>query len=203
MWPKGRRRRHARFRGHVSKQARRLTRRAALRAGAALGALGAGLAVGTVGPEPEAANAAAEVTWRERLEVDFTPGDQVSVDHGDAGAPVGGDTFYMDGPIYAKEDIGGREAVRYHAFGVWTNDPADTQAPYQLLTTVQFRLFAAGSIMGLVNGGGTEPAGHEGAVVGGTGRYAGAQGIVRQQELSADPRVVVRATFDLLLPERG
>ena len=192
------------FRGHVSTQARRLTRRAALRAGAAISALGAGLAVSPLGPEPAAASAAADVTWRrERLEVDFTPGDQVSVGHGETGAPVRGDTFYMDGPIYAKEDVGGREAGRYHAFGVWTNDPADTQAPYQLLTNVQFRLFAAGSIMGLVNGGGTEPAGHEGAVMGGTGRYAGAQGILRQQEISADPRVVVRATFDLVLPERG
>ena len=90
----------------------------------------------------------------------------------------------------------------YHAFGVWTHDATASAAPYQLLVNVQFRLFGTGSIMGMVNGGGREPAGHEGAIQGGTGQYAGAQGTFRQRVISEAPTLVVRAAFDMLLPKR-
>ena len=180
----------------------RVSRRAALRAGATVGAVGAGLAVGAVGAGPAPTSAADDVSWRrDRVEVDFTPGDPISVVRAGSGPPMRGDTFYMDGPVYAKDDVGGNQAGMYHAFGVWTHDSTETNAPYQLLANVQFRLFAEGTIMGLINGGGTGPAGHEGAVQGGTGQYAGAQGTFRQRPVSTDPRLVVRAVFELLVPE--
>ena len=180
----------------------RLSRRAALRTGAAIGGAGAGLAVGLVGGKP-AANAAGDVDWQsERLEMDLTPADPVSIVRADGGTPMRGDTFYMDGALYAKDDAGGRQTGMYHAFGVWTHDATDSEAPYQLLVNVQFRLFGTGSIMGMVNGGGTEPAGHEGAIQGGTGQYAGAQGTFRQRVISEAPTLVVRAAFDMLLPKR-
>jgi len=161
-------------------------------------AVSASAAIGTLGPPPTVTNAAAEVTWhRERLEVDVAPSDLGSGDGGAGGPPMRGGRFYLDGPIYARDDAGGTQAGMYHGFGVWTSDARAVDAPYQLLATVQFRLFGTGSIMGLINGGGTEPAGHEGAVQGGTGRYAGAQGAFRQQVVQAGPPTVLRATFDL------
>ena len=189
-------------RGHVSKRARRFSRRAALHTGAAVAAAGASLATGTAGATATVVSAAAEVTWhRERLEVDFMPRDPVSGGSPGGGAPVRGDHLYMDGPIYARDDARGDQTGTYHAFGVWTSDASAVDAPYQLLATVQFRLFGTGSIMGMSNGGGTEPAGHEGAIQGGTGRYAGAQGTFRQQVINDGPPPVVRVTFDLILPE--
>ena len=184
-------------------RARHVSRRAALRGGAAVSAMGTGLMIGGLGMPPGPARAAADVAWRrERLQVDFTPVDPVSSVRAGSGSPMRGDTFYMDGPVYAREDVGGTQTGMYHSFGAWTTDATDTDAAYQLVANVQFRFFGEGSIMGLTNGGGTEPGGHEGAVLGGTGRFAGAQGTFRQQVIRDGPPIVVRVTFDLILPER-
>ncbi len=179
------------------REAGRLSRRAALRVGAMFGAAGAGIA--SVAPTATAQDE--EVTWREeRVELDFTPLEPVSTMRSAGESPTRGDTFYMDGPIFAKDDVGGNQTGMYHSFGTWTTDSTNTDAAYQIVANVQFRLFGTGSIMGMVNGGGTEPGGHEGAIQGGAGQYAGAQGTFRQRVVSESPRVVVRTMFDMILP---
>ncbi len=179
------------------READRLSRRTALRVGAMFGAAGAGIAA----LSPTASADDDDVTWRkDRVEVDFTPLDPVSIVRADEGSPMRGDSFYMDGPVFAKDDVGGNQTGMYHSIGAWTTDSTNTDAAYQIVANVQFRLFGTGSIMGMINGGGTEPGGHEGAIQGGTGRYAGAQGTFRQRVISESPRVVVRTVFDLILP---
>ena len=90
----------------------RLSRRAALRIGTLTGALAAGLAVGSGGSSlstvrPAHAQAGA---WRqEKLEVDFTPVDPISIVRAGSGPPQRGDWFYVDGPIYAADHVGGAE----------------------------------------------------------------------------------------------
>jgi hypothetical protein len=171
-----------------------LGRRAALRAGALVAA-----AIGALATGPARAAAPAGQR-RERREVDVTPLNTVSSALA-GGAPTRGDWFYQDGPAYAREEAGGEQIGTYHAFGAWTNDPADSSAPYQRLATVQYRLFATGSIFGMINEGGSNPADLEGIVQGGTGRFEGARGVFRQSILSPGPPPVMRTEFELVLPD--
>jgi hypothetical protein len=189
----------------------RLSRRAVLRTGALTSALGAGLAVGAGGSilataTPARAQAGA---WRqERLEVDFTPVDPISMVRAGSGPPQRGDWFYIDAPIYPAEQIGSAQLGTYQCFGAWTRAASETDAPDQRFTSVQFR-FEDGAIMGLINEGGKDPSSHVGAVQGGTGRFAGALGTFRQINLTGvisgvtPGQAAVRASFDLMLPNPG
>ncbi len=195
----------------------RVSRRAAMQAGAVVGAAGVGLAISVVGPNRVAAQ---DGPWRtEHLEVDFAPHDPISITRAGGGPPQRGDSFYIDGPIYAANDVNGAQLGTYQCFGAWTAASDDTEAPTLRLTTVQFRL-DDGSIMGLINEFGTELS--VGAVQGGTGKYIGALGTFKQDPAPAPApaspdgsattpvagtptpaRSVFRATLDLILPNVG
>ena len=187
-------------------------RRALLRTGA--GGLAAAL-FGAVGLQRRTAAQDATPTapagWRtERLEVDFTPHDAVSITLAGGGPPQRGDWFYIDAQVYAAGDVNGTPMGTYQCFGAWTAASDDTEAPSLRLTTVQFRL-DDGSLTGLINEFGTEQ--HVGAVQGGTGRYTGAFGTFVQAPVEppapATPvmgtptpsQAVFRATFDIFLPD--
>ena len=166
----------------------------------------------------EATPMAAPAGWRtEHLEVEFTPGTPlpgVTIPRAGSGPPQRGDWFYVDAPLYAAGDAGGTQIGTYQCFGAWTHASTDTGAPELRLTTVQYRL-ADGSIMGLINEIGPDPSALVGAVQGGTGRYTGALGTFQQLDAPAIPATpdasgtptpavdVVRATFDLILPNLG
>jgi hypothetical protein len=190
---------------------------------AALGRLGGGglaaALLATAGLErrtaaQDATPAAAPAGWRtERLEIDVTPQDPVSITRAGGGPPQRGDWFYVDAPIFAAGDAGGTQVGTYQCFGAWTHASDDTAAPDLRLTTVQFR-WADGSIMGLINELGTDPNAIFGAVQGGTGKYTGALGTFQQipQAPAATPAAgtpalpvpaMVRTTFELLLPDLG
>jgi hypothetical protein len=170
-----------------------------------------GITVAAAGPVRAAQDAAGMQS--EQLEVVFTPADPVTITLAGGGPPQRGDYFYVDGPIYAVDDVNGTQLGMYHCFGAWTSPADDTDAPYQRLTTVQF-LMDEGSIMGLINELGTEQASAVGAVQGGTGRFTGALGTF-QQLPTEDPaegatpapgtpgagQNVVRAVFELMLPQ--
>jgi hypothetical protein len=193
----------------------RVSRRAAIQAGAAAGAAGVGLAISVTGPNRLAAQDGA---WRtEHLEVDFAPHDPVSITRAGGGPPQRGDWFYIDAPIFAANGVNGVQIGVYQCFGAWTAASDDTEAPTLRLTTVQFRL-DEGSIMGLINEFGTEFS--VGAVQGGTGSYIGALGTFQQNPAPAPAtpegsamapaaatpmpgQSVFRATFDLILPNVG
>jgi hypothetical protein len=165
------------------------------------------------GPVRAAQDATPAGMHSEHLEVVFTPSDPVTITLAGGGPPQRGDYFYVDGPIYAVDDVNGTQIGMYHCFGAWTTAADDTDAPYQRLTTVQF-LMDEGSIMGLINELGTEQVSTVGAVQGGTGRYTGALGTF-QQLPTEDPaegatpapgtpgpgQNVVRAVFELMLPQ--
>jgi hypothetical protein len=150
----------------------------------------------------------------EHLEVIFTPVDPVSITLAGSGPPQRGDHFYIDGPIYAVDDLDGTQIGTYQCFGAWTAASTATDAPNQRLTTIQF-LFEDGSIMALINEGGVDSDAHVGAVQGGAGRYAHATGTFQQiseegtmatPDAAATPvpdRNVVRAVFELMLPAQG
>jgi hypothetical protein len=193
----------------------RLSRRTAVRAGASVSAVGAALGLGTAVPR---AAVAQDGAWRrETLSVLFTPVDTVSITLAGGGPPQRGDTFYVDGPIYAVGDVNGTRIGTYQCFGFWTSASGEPTEPTQRLTTVQF-LMDDGSIMGLINEFGNAPVEHVGAVQGGTGAYFGALGTFQQievptEEAPASPaaatpmagtpnpgQFVVEARFDLLLP---
>src|SRR5687767_15779000 len=101
----------------------RLSRRAALRIGALTGALGAGLAIGPgdstlSSARPAYAQAGA---WRqEKLEVDFTPVEPISMVRAGSGPPQRGDWFYIDAPIFPMGQIGTTQIGTYQCFGAWT-----------------------------------------------------------------------------------
>ena len=194
-----------------------ISRRTALRAGAAASAAGVGMTVAAAGPVWAAQDATpAGRGWRtEHLEVVFTPSDPVTITLAGGGPPQRGDYFYVDGPIYAVDDVNGTQIGMYHCFGAWTSAADDTAAPYQRLTTVQF-LMDDGSIMGLINEIGDDPTTLVGAVQGGTGRFTGALGTFQQLDgpsaaegTMATPgpgtpgagQNVVRAVFELMLPQ--
>jgi hypothetical protein len=189
----------------------RVRRRAALRIGALIGALGAGLAIGPgdstlSSARPAHAQAGA---WRqEKLEVDFTPVDPVSMVRAGSGPPQRGDWFYIDAPIFPMGQIGATQIGTYQCFGAWTRAGSETDAPNQRFTSVQFH-FDDGAIMGLINEGGKDPSAHVGAVQGGTGRFAGALGTFRQINLTGvisgvtPGQAANRAILDLMLPNPG
>jgi hypothetical protein len=171
------------------------------------------MTVAAAGPVRAAQDAAGMQS--EHLEVVFTPADPVTITLAGGGPPQRGDYFYVDGPIYAVDDVNGTQLGMYHCFGAWTSAADDTDAPYQRLTTVQF-LMDDGSIMGLINELGTEQVSTFGAVQGGTGRYTGALGTFQQlpgpsaaEGTMATPgpgtpaagQNVVRAVFELMLPQ--
>lgn len=154
----------------------------------------------------------------EHLEVVFTPSDPVTITLAGGGPPQRGDYFYVDGPIYAADDVNGTQIGMYHCFGAWTSAADATDAPYSRLTTVQF-LMDEGSIMGLINElGPDDGARNVGAVQGGTGRYTSALGTFQQLPgpsaeegamgtpgpgTPAAGQNVVRAVFELMLPQAG
>ena len=196
-----------------------ISRRTALRAGAAVSAAGVGLTVAAAVPvrAGQDATPAAPAGWMtEHLEVHFTPHDPVTITLAGGGPPQRGDYFYVDGPIYAAGDVNGAQIGMYHCFGAWTSAADDADAPYLRLTTVQF-LMDDGSIMGLLNELGPDDGSHNvGAVQGGTGRYTGALGTFQQlpgpsaaEGTMATPgpgtpaagQNVVRAVFELMLPQ--
>lgn len=190
-----------------------ISRRTALRAGAAASVAGVGMtaAAGRVHAAQDPAGMQSE-----HLEVVFTPSDPVTITRAGGGPPQRGDYFYVDGPIYAAADVNGTQIGMYHCFGAWTSAAADADAPYLRLTTAQF-LMDEGSIMGLINElGPDDGARNVGAVQGGTGRYTGALGTFQQlpgpsaaEGTMATPGAgtpgpgqnVVRAVFELMLPQ--
>ena len=195
-----------------------ISRRTALRAGAAAGATGVGLTVAAAAPvrAGQDATPAAPAGWRtEHLEVVFTPSDPVTITLAGGGPPQRGDYFYVDGPIYAVDDVNGTQIGMYHCFGAWTSAADTTDAPYLRLTTVQY-LMDDGSIMGLINEIGDDPTSLVGAVQGGTGRFTGALGTFQQLDgpsaeegsmatpgpgTPAAGQNVVWAVFELMLPQ--
>ena len=193
-----------------------MSRRAALRAGAAASAAGVGMTVTAAGPVRAAQDATPPGMQSEHLEVVFTPVDPVTITLAGGGPPQRGDYFYVDGPIYAVDDVNGTQIGMYHCFGAWTSAADATDAPYLRLTTVQF-LMDEGSIMGLINElGPDDGARNVGAVQGGTGQYTGALGTFQQlpgpsaaEGTMATPgpgtpaagQNVVRAVFELILPQ--
>ena len=189
---------------HANKRLARLSRRAALRAGGAAGAVGA-LAASVTGPAVVAAQPASP--WRtEHLELPRGSNTSASIVRAGSGPPQRGDTYYNDAPIFAENDIGGTPIGTYVCFGVWTRASTDTGEFDLRLTTIQWRL-ADGTITGLINEGGTDPATgqtgnnqHLGTVQGGTGRFLGALGTFRQL---TQPGGGSRDVLDLILPEIG
>jgi hypothetical protein len=192
-----------------------MSRRTALRAAAAASAAGVGITVATAGPVRAAQDATPAGMQSEHLEVVFTPVDPVTVTLAGGGPPQRGDYFYVDGPIYAVDDVNGTQIGMYHCFGAWTSAADTTNVPYHRLTTVQY-LMDDGSIMGLINEIGADPTSLVGAVQGGTGRYTGALGTFQQlsgpsaaEGTMATPapgtpgagQNVVRAVFELMLPQ--
>ena len=201
-------------RGRSPKAITLISRRSALRTGAAAGAAGVSMAAGAAGPARAAQDATPTGMRREHLEVDYTPVDPVTVTRAGGGPPQRGDHFYVDGPIYAAGDVNGTRIGTYQCFGAWTAAADDADAPIQRLTTVQF-LLDDGAIVGLANEAGTM--GSFGAVHGGTGRFVGASGTFQQNGVqNPTPGVVptagapgtpgpgqyvLRAVFDLVLPQ--
>ncbi len=189
-----------------------ISRRTALRAGAAVGAAGVSMTTGAAGPVRAGQDASPAGMRREQFEVDWAPVDPVSITRAGGGPPQRGDHFYVDGPIYAAGDVNGAQIGTYQCFGAWTAAADDVDATFQRLTSVQF-LFDDGSIVGMINEAGTGSA--IGAVQGGTGRFLGASGTFDQRGLNPpgpDPspgapgtpglgQYVLRTTFDLILPE--
>jgi hypothetical protein len=183
----------------TSNRVGRVRRQAALRGGAALGVAGAVLAAAA----PAAAHSGRRTL---HLEVDFTPVEPVSLVRAGSGPPQRGDFFYVDAPVFAAGGVGGAPIGTYECFGAWTRAAADTGAPDQRLTTVQFNLAEQGVLHGLINEGGANGNEHVGTIQGGSGRFAGAVGTFRQVALTASPGAAVppgvnRAVFDLLLPD--
>src|SRR5215207_2943017 len=164
-----------------------ITRRIALWAGAAASAAGVGMTVAGAGPVRAAQDATPAGMHSEHLEVVFIPADPVTITLAGGGPPQRGDYFYVDGPIYAADDVNGTQLGMYHCFGAWTTAADDTAAPYQRLTTVQF-LMNEGAIMGLINELGTEDP---------------AEGATPAPGTPGAGQNVVRAVFDLMLPAQG
>ena len=182
----------------------RVNRRAALRSGAAVGVVGAGLAVGADNSLFGVSSASAQQSaWRkEHLEVDFAPADPVSIVQAGSGPPQRGDWFYIDASIYAAGNAGGARIGVYQCMGAWTHDSSDSSAADHRMTVVQYK-FADGAIAGLINERDPEPKeGVEGVITGGTGRFVGAAGTFRQLDISENPPVA-RGVFELLLPNLG
>ena len=182
--------------------ASRLTRRrAALRAGAVVGALGASAALGP------ARAASQDVSGRMmHMELDSVVGTPVSIVRAGRGPPQRGDWFFVDAVLYDVDATDGPPIGNYQCFGAWTHAGTETSAADQRFTSVQFDLAGRGAIMGLINEAGADPAGHVGAVQGGTGEFAGVSGTFRQVNLTGaitgvtPGTPVFRGVFDLIMP---
>ncbi len=181
-----------------------LSRRAALRGGASAGLIGAGTALGS-------SRAAAQDTGGQmmHLEFDAVVGAPVSIVRAGSGPPQRGDWFFVDAVIYDVDRTDGPPIGGYQCFGAWTHASTETSAPNQRFTSVQFSLAGRGSIMGLINEAGADPASHVGAVQGGTGEFAGVLGTFRQLPLTGaitgvtPGQPVFRVPVDLILPQLG
>jgi len=172
------------------------------------------MSVGAAGFARAAQDATPAGKRNEQLEVVFTPLNPVSIILAGGGPPQRGDTFYVDGPVYAAGDINGTQIGVYECFGVWIAAADDVDATFQRLTTAQFRL-DEGTITGLINEAGTGSA--IGVVQGGHGRFAGVSGTfqfitVQPPTPGVEPvpgapgtpgpgQYVMRAVFDLILPQ--
>ncbi|HEU0115829.1 MAG TPA: hypothetical protein VFQ80_14185 [Thermomicrobiales bacterium] len=172
-------------------------------------------------PARLAAPAAVAVAWQAvHLDVVFVPEHPVSITAAGGGPPQRGDWFYIDAPIYRLGDVGGASIGVYQCFGAWTAAATANDAPSQRLTSVQFHL-ADGMLMGLINEGGPEDNAPNvfGAILGGTGAYAGARGAFNQFNIAPKGGTagtistaggtptpvasVVHSTIDLLVPVRS
>jgi hypothetical protein len=196
----------------------KISRRRALRTGVTASVVGISGAVGATAPKRAAAQDATPAGMQtEHLEVVFTPVNPVTITLAGGGPPQRGDHFYVDGPIYALDDVNGTQIGTYQCFGAWTAAAPASDAPNQRLTTVQY-MFDDGSIMGLINELGADTTKLVGAVQGGTGRFAHATGTFQQLPVEGPPvgtmatpgpgtpspgQTVVRAVFDLMLPQGG
>jgi hypothetical protein len=193
------------------KEMGRLSRRAALRAGAAVSAIGAGLGAGTTTPALGAMGAAAQDAGgrMQHVEVDAVVGTPVSIVRAGNGPPQRGDWFFVDAVLYEVDGTDGPALGNYQCFGAWTHAGTEANAPNQRLTSVQFSLAGRGSIVGLINEAGADPSSHVGAVQGGTGEFAGVLGTFRQVPLTTaitgvtPGQPVFRGMFDLILPDLG
>ncbi len=201
--------------GQFARTIRAISRRTALRFGAAAGAAGMSVAIGAAGPARAAQDATPTGMRREHLEVDWAPVNPVSITVAGGGPPQRGDHFYVDGPIYAAGDVNGTRIGTYQCFGVWVAAADDVDAPTQRLTTVQYKFDDGSSIMGLANEAGTQVS--IGAVQGGIGRFVGASGTFEQIGLQnptpgVEPspggpgtpgpgQYVLRTVFELILPQ--
>jgi hypothetical protein len=207
----------------ASRTTRSISRRTALQAGIAASAAVTVNAVESGRGAAQDATPAAMGAMTEHLEVEVVVSNPVTITLAGGGPPQRGDHFYIDGPIYAAGDAGGTQIGQYNCFGAWTTAAANTDATYQRLTTVQFRL-DDGSIMGLINEGGTGP--NIGAVQGGTERYMGVLGTFTQTVVqgttpgvptpaagenatpaataaAAPAGTLVHSVFDLIWPMQG
>ncbi|HEU0115830.1 MAG TPA: hypothetical protein VFQ80_14190 [Thermomicrobiales bacterium] len=167
----------------------------------------------------QATPSAATVTWQAlHLEVEFVPQNPVSITVAGSGPPQRGDWFYVDAPIYNPGEESAAAIGVYQCFGAWTAAATANDAPNQRLTSIQFHL-PDGMLMGFINEGGpiaNQPNVH-GAILGGTGAYAGASGTFNQFTLQpagttagtiatpggtpAPVASVVRSTMDVLVPK--
>jgi hypothetical protein len=181
----------------------RLSRRGALKVGAAIGASGAALAVSPATVARTNPVDQATVSWRqETFDYDFMPVDPVSIVRAGEGPPQRGDFFHVNAAIFAMGDAGHNQIGEYECFGVWTRPSTDTTSRSTRLTTVHFNIWGQGALMGIVNEGGPVSAELEGAIQGGTGRHAGALGTFRQTTINQTP-LTVRASFRVLAPNLG
>jgi hypothetical protein len=143
------------------------------------------------------------------MEVSVVVGTPVTILRAGSGPPQRGDWFHVDAQLYASGQTDRPPIGVYQCFGAWTNASTETTAVDQRLTSVQFRIDGRGAIMGLINEGGAAGSDHVGAVQGGTGEFAGALGSFQQILVSgpvvgvAPGQTVVRAVFDLMLPNVG
>jgi len=168
-------------------------------------ATGVGLVAGGALPA-QAAAPIQRARWTTlHLELDITPVNPVSVVRAGSGPPQCGDSFYVEGPIFATGDAGGARIGKYQCFGPWTADSNDSGAPDNRLTTVEVTLDGRVAIMGLINETtmGSQ-AGIVGAVHGGTGEFLAALGSFHQPRMmvpGADGGTVavLRGIFDLVL----
>jgi hypothetical protein len=182
----------------------RLSRRAALRIGSRVSAVGAGLALGATWPSSTPA-LAVPVGWRkEHLEVGFIPVGAVSIVRAGSGPPQRGDAYFNEGLIYGEVTASGEgrgpQIGIYRCFGPWVSASTDTTIRENRFTVVEYHLTGRGLITGLIDEGGSDGSAHIGAVHGGTGEFIGALGVFRQVVMGT-PAVAVQVPFDLLLPD--
>jgi hypothetical protein len=140
------------------------------------------------------------------LEMDAVVGAPVSIVRAGSGPPQRGDWFFVDAVIFDMDATDGPPIGNYQCFGAWTAASTDTNAPNQRFTSVQFNLTERGAIMGLINEAGANPAGHVGAIQGGTGEFDGVSGSFRQVPLTGaitgvtPGQPVFRGILDLIMP---